>query len=72
MEIFSNSSRYQTISNFKKFLNIKSKKNISTIIIPILIIICIYIKPIKILKDDAPKIVFGIDRKILEVVVIIY
>lgn len=64
MGVFSNSYRYQTINNFKKLLDKKDIKNTSIIIILILINISMYIRPIKFLENNAPKIVYDINKKI--------
>ena len=60
----SDSFYYQTINNFEKFLDQKSAKNTSKTLASILLIIRIYIRPIKLLENGALNTKFNADERL--------
>lgn len=72
IRVSSNSYRYHTTSNFEQLIEKEESSKIPSIITtPILITISIYIGPTEFLKGDPPKVLFDIEVKILEELVIV-
>ena len=69
--VSSDSYKYHTTNNFKQLIEKKGSEITSIITIPILITIGIYIGPTEFLESGTPEVVFDIDKKILERLVIV-
>lgn len=62
--VLSDNYSYQTTNNFEKLLTLKSTKNTSMIIIPILLVFCMHIGPTRLLEDGAPNAEFDAKKKL--------
>lgn len=72
MGIFLDNYRHQTTNDFEKLFVKEDNKNTAIITTPILISISIHIKPTGFLENGVPEVVYGIDGKIQERLVIIF
>lgn len=64
VELSFNYYKHQTTNNFEKLLTEKKNKNTAIVTAPILITICMHIRPIGFLENDVPEIGYGINEKI--------
>lgn len=62
--ILSDSYRYQTTNNFKKFLDLKGQENTLMITATIFFVLYMYIGPTRFLEDVAPHAEFNADRRL--------
>ena len=72
MRISFDNYKHQTNNNFEKLLIEEDNKNTTIIITPILISICMHIRPTGFLEDDMPEMVYGTDGRIQEGLVIVF
>lgn len=62
--VLSDSYRHQITNKFEKLLDYKDKENTLMIIAPIFLILHIYIRPTRLLKDRIPNTEFDADEKL--------